>query len=136
MFAGSTAGELSPPYVYYNSGCMWTTWRENGPSGCRYNPNTSGWFDAATFSDWFEIFMLPTLNKLSGKKVIICDLSFHISLHALGLCEQSNIVVICLPPHSTHLTQPLDVSVFWFVKGEGGNSWRVEGQCETQFQFE
>jgi len=30
----------------------------------------------------------------------------------LTFCEANNIVVFCLPPHSTHLLQPLDVGLF------------------------
>ena len=64
---------------------------------------------------------LPAARKLDGKKVLICDnVAFHISLKVLELSEANNVSFICLPPHSTHLTQPLDVAVFRSVKGE----WR------------
>lgn len=36
------------------------------------------------------------------------------------MSETNNITFICLPPNSTHITQPLDVAVFRSVKG----SWR------------
>lgn len=50
MFAGNAAGDLLPPYVVYGSSCLWNTWTENGPAGCRYNNSISGWFDSATFT--------------------------------------------------------------------------------------
>lgn len=113
MFSGNAAGELLPPYVVYRATNMWSTWKENGPKGCRYNASPSGWFDANIFNDWLEFQMIPRLKKLQGKKVLLCDnLSSHITVNALQLCRNNDIHLICLPPNSTHLTQPLDVAFF------------------------
>lgn len=113
MFCGNAAGELLPPYVVYRANKMWTTWAENGPKGCRYNASSSGWFDANIFTDWLECQMIPRLKKIDGKKVLLCDnLSSHITLHSLELCRKNDVHLICLPPNSTHLTQPLDVAFF------------------------
>ncbi len=40
----------------------------------------------------------------------------HISLALIELARDNNIHLLCLPPHSTHLLQPLDVEVFGPVK--------------------
>jgi hypothetical protein len=57
------------------------------------------------------------LKNQNGTKVIICDnLSSHFTPHVLQLCRENNIALICLPPNSTHLTQPLDVSFFRSLK--------------------
>ncbi|XP_074040067.1 uncharacterized protein [Leptinotarsa decemlineata] len=113
MFAGNAVGVLLPPFVVYKSTNMWSTWVENGPPGCRYSNSTSGWFDGQTFEEWFKTLMLPTLKKQTGTKVMIGDnLSSHISAEVLGLCEENDIRFVCLPPNSTHLTQPLDVAFF------------------------
>ena len=117
MFAGNAAGELLPPYVVYRASNMWTTWTENGPRGSRYNASSSGWFDSNIFTDWLEFQMMPRLKRLEGKKVLICDnLSSHLTVHSLRLCRENQVSLICLPPNSTHLTQPLDVAFFRPVK--------------------
>lgn len=78
-------------------------------TGC----SKSGWFDSISFEDWFELTFLPNVRNLDGPKVIIGDnLSSHISLKVLKSCEDNNVRFICLPPNSTHLTQPLDVAFF------------------------
>lgn len=121
MMAGNAAGDLLSPYVVYKAEHMWSTWTENGPKGTRYNRSKSGWFDAVCFEDWFQSTFLPGVKNLDGPKVIIGDnLSSHISLHVLKLCEDNNIRFVCLPPNSTHLTQPLDVAFFAPMK----RSWR------------
>lgn len=113
MFSGSAAGTLLPVYVVYKAENMWSTWTENGPEGTRYNRTKSGWFDAICFEDWFESTFLPNVRNLDGPKVIIGDnLSSHISMYVLKLCEDYNVRLVCLPPNSTHLTQPLDVALF------------------------
>jgi hypothetical protein len=38
--------------------------------------------------------------------------SSHKSLEAVDFCEKNGIILLCLPPHTTHRLQPLDVSYF------------------------
>lgn len=117
MVCGSAAGELAPLYVNYKAEKLWSTWTENGPEGARYNRTKSGWFDHQVFEDWFMSLMLPILKKQDGPKVLIGDnLSSHISLEVLRLCEENNVKFIALPPNATHLLQPLDVAVFRSLK--------------------
>ena len=61
----------------------------------------------------FDTIVLPYCKKLTGPKVLIGDnLSSHFSPIVIQACEANNIRFCCLPPNSTHLTQPLDVSFF------------------------
>jgi len=39
-----------------------------------------------------------------------------ISLASIGYCMDNDIVLMILPPHSSHLTKPLDVGVFQSLK--------------------
>lgn len=48
------------------------------------------------------------------------NLSSHLSLEVIRACEQNDISFIFLPPNSTHLCQPLDVSFFRPLK----TAWR------------
>jgi DDE superfamily endonuclease len=34
-----------------------------------------------------------------------------VSLPFIQYCEDNNIIPLCLPPHSTHILQPLDVGI-------------------------
>ncbi|XP_039298507.1 tigger transposable element-derived protein 7-like [Nilaparvata lugens] len=121
MFCGNAVGEMLPPYVVFKSEHLWSTWTEGGPKDCRYNRSKNGWFDTACFEDWFTTCLLPRLQKESGTKVIIGDnLSSHISVQILKICEQNDIRFVCLPANSTHITQPLDVAYYGPMKQE----WR------------
>ena len=37
-------------------------------------------------------------------------------LDLVDLCRENNVILFCLPPHTTHALQPLDVSVFKSLK--------------------
>lgn len=138
MFCVNGEGGYAPPYVIYKAEHLWTSWYEGGPKGCRYNRTKNGWFDANTFEDWFVSHMLPILKKQTGRKVLIGDnLSSHINENVINLCEENNIRFACLPPNTSHLTQPLDVSVFSSMKKEWRqllSEWRATSEglhCQT-----
>ena len=113
MYAGTAGGDLLPLYVVYKAECLWDSWTIGGPPNTRYNRSKSGWFEGSSFEDWFDTIALPYCKKLTGPKVLIGDnLSSHFSASVIKACEANNIRFCCLPPNSTHLTQPLDVSFF------------------------
>lgn len=122
MFACTAVGNLLPPYVVYRSKHLYDSWTEGGPPNTRYNRTDSGWFNGSTFEDWFFKIVLPYTKRQTGKVVIIGDnLASHISVSVVTACEDNNIDFVLLPPNSTNLTQPLDVSVFRPLKGH----WRT-----------
>jgi hypothetical protein len=83
----------------------------------RYNRTRSGWFDNSCFHDWFDTVVIPYLRRKSGNKVIIDD---NLSSQFLSMSSKSaskmDIRFVCLPPNSTHICHPLDVSVFASMK--------------------
>jgi hypothetical protein len=42
--------------------------------------------------------------------------STHVTLKAIEICRNNNVSLMCLPAHSSHILQPLDVSVYCHVK--------------------
>jgi hypothetical protein len=40
----------------------------------------------------------------------------HINLEFVQFCEDYRIILICLPPHTTYLLQPLDLVIFLLLK--------------------
>lgn len=75
--------------------------------------------DAAFINDilvlqWFEHFVRLTRKMTKGtKRVLIMDgQSCHATAEVIDLCNDSNITLLSLPLHTTHLLQPLDLGVF------------------------
>lgn len=117
MFTVTAAGESLPLYVVYKAERLYDRWIEGGPPKTIYNRTKSGWFDSGTFEDWFVRVVLPWAQKTEKQKVVIGDnLSSHLNLDVLKMCQQNNIKFVFLPPNATHITQPLDISFFRPVK--------------------
>ena len=54
-------------------------------------------------------------------QILICDRhESHISADFLAYYIHNNIILMLLPPHTSHLTQPLDVAVFNPLKKGNG----------------
>lgn len=69
-------------------------------------------------------------------------LKSHLTYHLSLLCSQNEIILIVIPPNTTHVMQPLDVAVFHPVKdcwAETVHSWRMtklgEEEMVTKFNF-
>lgn len=134
MFCGSATGQMLPPYVVYKAINLYDTWMVGGPANTRYfllyiksnifisnpyslfrfNRSKSGWFDSVIFTDWVTNMFIPfikkkKLNTGDNKVVLIGDnLSSHFTEEVLAACKDNNVLFICIPTNSTHLTQPLD----------------------------
>jgi hypothetical protein len=56
-------------------------------------------------------------RRQSAWRLLIFDSHVsHLSLEFITYCETANIIPFCLPSHSTHLLQPLDIIVFQPMK--------------------
>jgi DDE superfamily endonuclease len=74
----------------------------------------NGWTDNELGIRWLKECFEPETRPAPRKsRILIMDgHACHISTEALKFCIASNIIVLCLPSHSTHITQPLDVGIF------------------------
>ena len=121
MYCASAMGGILPLDIVYKAEGLWHSWISGGPNGARYNRSRKGWFDATCFSDWFSSHFLPNVRHLSGPIVLIGDnLSSHFSHDVRVLAEKQNIRFVCLPPHSTFMSQHLDVAFSALWKELGG----------------
>ena len=75
--------------------------------------------ETANFVDWIKNVFIPHCSKISGPKLLTMDgHKSHISLEVAKLARENSIHLLCLPSHSSHLLQPLDVGVFSAVKAQ------------------
>ena len=121
--AGSAGGVRLPPYFVYKGKNLWRRWMQGGPAGSLYSVSDSGWMESANFREWVKKMFLPAVKHLTINHPVLLIFDghhSHISLELIELARANNIHLLCLPPHSTHLLQPLDVGVFGPVKA----TWR------------
>lgn len=66
---------------------------------------------------WLKEIFIPECNKSFTPTLLVVDgHKTHCTLEFMWECHQNNIIVLYLPPHSSHVTQPLDLSCFSGVK--------------------
>ena len=84
------------------------------PIGNVVTCNDSGWMDADTFTNWLKHFV--DFVKPSADKKVFLVLDGHNThvknLKAIELARKENVIMLCLPPHTTHKIQPLDRTLF------------------------
>ena len=115
MVCGSAGGELLPPHVHvvYKATNLYEGWTLGGPSGTQYSVSKSGWFDMDIFEKWFRDVFLEAVRSKPGRKILIGDnLASHFSVNVVRMARENDILFVALPPNTTHIMQPLDVSIF------------------------
>jgi len=63
--------------------------------------------------------------------VIFDGYASHLSMRALCLFRDNNTIVYALPSHTSHVTQPLDVAVFWPMKAHARQHLSVFSNSPT-----
>ena len=79
--------------------------------------------EKANFLSWFLKVFVPSVREIldPGPVVLIFDGHHsHMSIKLLEKAKSINIHLICLPAHTSHVRQPLDVGVFGPMKA----TWR------------
>lgn len=74
-----------------------------------------GWTNNFLRLQWFKlVFNVYTKKQQKGeyRLLIIDGHASHITSEVIQFCRKEKIVLACLPPHTTHALQPLNVSFF------------------------
>ena len=125
----SCAGVAIPPFIILGGKCHLSSWYENSPLPRDWVIATSpnGWTTNQLGMDWIQHFHRSTVaSKKGGYRLLLVD--GHESHHSVDFelyCRENNIITLCMPPHSSHLLQPLDVGCFSPLKRAYGG--QVEG---------
>jgi DDE superfamily endonuclease len=108
------------PLVIFKGENILSSWiPPNVDNNWHFSCNSKGWTNNIHGQMWLEKCFEPaTKVKLNGQKhLLLCDgHDSHISTQFVSFRINHNIILFLLPPHSSHLLQPLDVSVFGPMK--------------------
>ena len=115
----SALGKTIPPALIYQakSGDLMDTWVEDWAPDeeAFFASSANGWSSNAFGLDWlrrvFERYTAPTAGH--RRRLLLVDgHNSHMNLQFVEECDKLRIILIILPPHSTHRLQPLDVGLF------------------------
>ncbi|KAI7909099.1 transposase [Pyricularia oryzae] len=84
----------------------------------QFHATENGWTNNETAIEWLKKVFIPhTLPNAPEKQLLILDgHGSHVTDEFMLLCLQYNIQLLYLPHHSSHVLQPLDLSVFGPLK--------------------
>jgi hypothetical protein len=84
--------------------------------GARGEMSDSGWSNGELFSTYLKEHFLPYARSGTDDSQVILLLfdghSSHVSPSLIKWARSRNLILFCLPAHSSHFLQPLDVSLF------------------------
>ncbi|KAB0803126.1 hypothetical protein PPYR_00096 [Photinus pyralis] len=117
LCAMSATGGFIPPMMIYPRLRHSPALEKDGPVGALYKCSKNGWITEELFVSWLSHFCEHSKPSENEKVLLILDNhSSHISLAGYEYCKKNNIVMLSIPPHSSHRIQPLDVSFFGPMK--------------------
>ncbi|CAH2011313.1 unnamed protein product [Acanthoscelides obtectus] len=117
LLGGNAAGEKLPPLVVFKGKHIWNSWipTEEYP-GMTYSATKNGWMKTETFQKYFENIFLPNIGKDRPTVLIYDGHTSHISISLIEKAIANDVIIVKLPPHSSHLLQPMDLCVFKSLK--------------------
>jgi hypothetical protein len=112
----NAAGESLPPLLIFKGEHVNSGWlNERTPDNWFLATSKNGWTSNDLGLDWLRrVFEPLTCEKAAGRRrLLIADgHGSHITSDFIAYCMQNTIDLLIMPPHCSHLLQPLDVGVF------------------------
>ena len=98
--------------MIYDAKTLNPGWMQGGVAGTNYTRSPNGWIDTELFHIWIKDHFLPLAVSSRPLLLILDGHSTHYQPSTVHYAKDKKIIMFCLPPHSTHASQPLDTAVF------------------------
>lgn len=132
LLTANAAGKIAPPMIVLAYERIPAAISQSVPTGWGLGTSENGWMCSSTFYEYMTNIFSPWLIKENIEKPVLFFVDGHVShltMHVSNFCAQNGIELIALYPNSTHLLQPMDVSVFRPLKLAFRNEvqkWRMD----------
>lgn len=140
LACASATGEWLPPFIVFKGVRMQEALNSGFPHGTVVKLSENGWSNKDIFLDFLKIFSHHCRRTPAGYSLLILDghNSHADSYAALLEAERLKIVMVCLPPHTSHAMQPLDVGVFKTFKSNWNGTLQralLAGSTISRYSF-
>jgi hypothetical protein len=112
-------GSAIPPFIIFKGREVNYGWLDEGlPATWMFTASPKGWTSDQIGLQWIHHFAKHTKSKTIGSKrlLILDNHGSHTTPEFTSFCEDNNIVLLWMPPHTSHMLQPLDVGCFGPLK--------------------
>jgi len=107
----SADGKVMPSFLIFEKCFPHTTYKDGVPNNWMYAYSDSGYMDTELFLIWFRDLFIPNCGSERPVVLIMDNHDSHINIDIVKLARENSIELVGLPPHTTHILQPLDVHI-------------------------
>lgn len=110
----NAAGWAIPPFIILSGKRHQSSWYSELPAGYMVAVSDNGWTTDVLGLQWLQHFERHTASRTQAayRLLIVDGHSSHATPEFDQYCTEHKIVTLCMPAHSSHLLQPLDVGCF------------------------
>jgi len=112
----SATGVAMPPFVIFQRKTMNRELTIGEIPGTLYGCSEKGWINQKLFVHWFENHFIQYIPASRPVVLLMDGHSSHFCPDMIRMAAKEKIILFTLPPHTTHLTQPLDKVCFGPLK--------------------
>lgn len=110
-------GNCIPPFLIFPRVHFKDHMIKNAPIGTVGSASSSGWITCDIFEQWMHHFIKFAKPSLEDPVLLIMDNhEAHLSFKVIQLAKNSGVILLTLPPHTSHKLQPLDKCVYGPLK--------------------
>jgi len=140
LACASASGYAIPPFVIFDRMKLNPKLHEGEVPGTLYGLSHSGWMNREFCYYWFLRHFLEYAPPFRPLILLLDGHSSHYCPETIKLPAERKVILVALPPHTTHITQPLDRGCFAPLKV----AWRQAchefvvknpGRVVTRFEF-
>ena len=116
LACANAVGTMIPPMVIFKGERLNYEWTRGEVPDTKYAMSPQGWTDHELFFEWLSKQFTKSIPPSRPVLLLLDGHSSHFTLEAIKFAAENEIILFCLPPHTTHVPQPLDVSFFGPLK--------------------
>ena len=113
-----TSGQNAQITVLFAAKQLNSLWTRNEVPSTQYGVSDKGWVDQELFHIWLKEHFLTNDVAQRPLLLLLDGHSSHFEPQCIQFAKDNGIIIFCLPPHTTHECQSLNVDLFSPLKSE------------------
>ncbi|CAH2220869.1 jg19049 [Pararge aegeria aegeria] len=123
LLATNACGDKIPPLIIFQGKFLWNQWfYAEEQVKTAYAVSDKGWMETSIFEKYMRNVFVPAIGPERPVLLIFDGHKTHVTLGVIEYAASQGITIIKLPPHTSHVLQPLDLSTMKSLK----DRWEAE----------